>query len=276
MRERLAKATAHRWKLGLQQTPYLISLLLSTPRSLIPIKPSVLTWWKITGSYKDKAQKPVSRAFRVVKQVADVYSLGKNIRRAQIADVVKNNIKAKRLPEDSKGFYLVLTSKDTIVEKFCRDSCGFHDSAQLSKVKVVYAHVGDSGQCPGFCAWPYAVPAYGPGPALVAPNGVSADGIIINIATVLAGAATNPYKNGYFQGNALAPLEAVSACPGIFGAGAYPGYPGKLIVDKTSKASYNAYGANGKKFLLQQFGTCRPRSARLLPLDLKFTGRDSK
>ncbi|KAJ9187817.1 hypothetical protein P3X46_003234 [Hevea brasiliensis] len=214
------------------------------------LKPSVLTWWKITGSYKDKAQKPVSRAFRVVKQVADVYSLGKNIRRAQIADVVKNNIKAKRLPEDSKGFYLVLTSKDTIVEKFCRDSCGFHDSAQLSKVKVVYAHVGDSGQCPGFCAWPYAVPAYGPGPALVAPNGVSADGIIINIATVLAGAATNPYKNGYFQGNALAPLEAVSACPGIFGAGAYPGYPGKLIVDKTSKASYNAYGANGKKFLL--------------------------
>jgi hypothetical protein len=48
----------------------------------------------------------------------------------------------------------------------------------------------------------------------------------------------------------LAPLEDVSACPGIFGAGAYPGYPGNLMVDKFSKASYNVYGANGEKFLL--------------------------
>lgn len=153
------------------------------------------------------------------------------------------------------------------MENFCRNSCGFHDSVQISKGKVVYGHVGDSGQCSGFCAWPYAVPPYGPpGPPLVAPNGVSVDGIIINIATILAGATTNPYKNGYFQGDALAPLEAVSACPGIFGAGAYPGYPGKLIVDKTTKASYNVYGANSKKFLVPAIwdllsSACKPVTA---------------
>lgn len=95
------------------------------------------------------------------------------------------------------------------------------------------------------CLWPA-----GPGPALVAPNGIWSDGIIINIATILSGAATNPFKSGYFQGDALAPLEAVTACPGIFGDRAYPGYPGDLKVDKLSKASYNAYGVNGRKFLL--------------------------
>ncbi|KAF7120107.1 hypothetical protein RHSIM_Rhsim13G0008100 [Rhododendron simsii] len=118
----------------------------------------------------------------------------------------------------------------------------------LAKRRVTYAYVGDPHvECPGLCAWPYAIPAYGPpGQALVVPNGIGSDGTIINVATILAGAATNPFKSGYFQGDALAPLEAVTACPGIFGDGAYPGYPGDLKVDKISKASYNAYGVDGR------------------------------
>lgn len=121
------------------------------------------------------------------------------------------------------------------VEPFCIGACGFHDSIMVpAKGTIVYAHLGDpSVQCPGPCAWPYAVPVYGPpGQALVAPNGVGADGMIINIATILAGAATNPFKTGYFQGDASAHLEVVTACPGIFGGGAYPGYPVDLKVDK--------------------------------------------
>lgn len=86
----------------------------------------------------------------------------------------------------------------------------------------------------------------------------------VNIGAVLVGAATNPYKTGYFQGNALgfalAPLEAVTACSGMFGVGAYPG---DLLVDKSSKASYNLYGVNGRKFLLPyRISTASP--ARLL------------
>ncbi|XP_028085556.1 protein EXORDIUM-like 2 [Camellia sinensis] len=79
--------------------------------------------------------------------------------------------------------------------------------------------------------------------------GVGTAGIIMNLATILAGAATNPFNSGYFQGDVLAPLEAVTACPAIFGPRAYPGYPGDLRVDKISRASYNAYGVNGRKFL---------------------------
>uniref|UniRef100_A0A5B6YL49 Putative EXORDIUM like 2 n=1 Tax=Davidia involucrata TaxID=16924 RepID=A0A5B6YL49_DAVIN len=220
------------------------------------MEPSITVpkWWNTVGLYKDKARNPVSSSVKLAKQLGDIgYSLGKNIKRAQIANYVKNKIDNKMLPLDPNGIYMVLTSKDVIVERFCMGSCGFHGSIMASsKGKIVYAHVGDPfKQCPGLCSWPYAIPAYGPpGQALVAPNGVGTDGMIMNMATILAGAATNPFKTGYFQGDALAPLEAVTACPGIFGDGAYPGYPGNLMVDKLSRASYNAYGANGRKFLL--------------------------
>jgi hypothetical protein len=233
-------------------TDFFASLSLSN--AVIPHRgPTVSTWWKTLQTYTDKAGNSVSGTVRLVKQIGDIYSLGKNIKRAQIAKYVKNKIETKVLPLDSNGIYLVLTARDVIVERFCMGSCGFHNSVVVSpKSRVVYAHVGDPlVQCPGLCAWPFSLPAYGPpGPALVAPNGVGADGMVMNIATVLAGAVTNPFNTGYFQGDALAPLEAVTACPGVFGEGAYPGYPGNLMVDKISKASYNAYGANGRKFLL--------------------------
>lgn len=75
--------------------------------------------------------------------------------------------------------------------------------------------------------------------------------MIINVAIIHAGAATNPFKTGYFQGDALALVEAVTACTGIFGGGAYPGYSRDLKVDKMSKASFNTYGATiGNKFLV--------------------------
>ncbi|KDP28203.1 hypothetical protein JCGZ_13974 [Jatropha curcas] len=216
-------------------------------------EPSVSTWWKTIDSYKDKDKNPVSAIFKLTKQVDDAYSLGKSIKREGTSEIVIDQINKKTLPVDADGMYLVLTASDVTVDGFCRGSCGFHGTLQIDKAKIVYAHVGDaSNQCPGLCAWPYALPDFGPPgqKPLMAPNGLGGDGLIMNIATVIAGAATNPYKNGYYQGDIKAPLEAVSACPGIFGAGAYPGNPGKLIVDEASNASFNAYGANNKKFLL--------------------------
>uniref|UniRef100_A0A803LUQ3 Uncharacterized protein n=1 Tax=Chenopodium quinoa TaxID=63459 RepID=A0A803LUQ3_CHEQI len=64
------------------------------------------------------------------------------------------------------------------------------------------------------------------------------------------GTVTNPYGNGYFQDPKEAPLEAASACPGVYGKGAYPGYAGSLLVNPTTGASYNANGVNKKQFLL--------------------------
>ncbi|GFS46799.1 EXORDIUM like 2 [Actinidia rufa] len=119
--------------------------------------------------------------------------------------------------------------------------------------KIRLRVVGNSvTQCPGQCAWPFHQPLYGPQtPPLVAPNGdVGVDGMVINLATVLTGTVTNPFNNGYFQGPETAPLEAVTACTGMFGSGSYPGYAGSVLVDKSTGASYNSQGVNGRKYLL--------------------------
>lgn len=101
-------------------------------------------------------------------------------------------------------------------------------------------------------AWPFHQPLYGPQtPPLVSPNNdVGMDGLVINLAALLAGTATNPFGNGFYQGPKEAPLEAASACTGIFAKGSYPGFPGELLVDSVSGGSYNANGRNGRKYLL--------------------------
>jgi Phosphate-induced protein 1 conserved region len=134
--------------------------------------------------------------------------------------------------------------------------CGHHGSAPAgrhARSHFAYIWVGNSvTQCPGECAWPFHQPIYGPqAPPLGAPNGdVGVDGMIINLATLLAATVTNPFGDGYFQGPANAPLEAVTACTGIFGTGSYPGYPGQLLVDPATGASFNAKGLGERKYLL--------------------------
>ncbi|KAE8679783.1 Protein EXORDIUM [Hibiscus syriacus] len=134
--------------------------------------------------------------------------------------------------------------------------CGTHESALGSSSdhikakkysKFVYIWVGNyRTQCPGQRAWPFHQPIYGPQtPPLVAPNNnVGLDGMVINLVSLLAGIVTNLFGNGYFQGSSETALEASSACPGIYGKGAYPGYAGSMLQDPTTGASYNANGDN--------------------------------
>ncbi|XVE49529.1 hypothetical protein DITRI_Ditri01bG0089900 [Diplodiscus trichospermus] len=206
--------------------------------------PSTSSWWKTTEKYKGGG----SSTLAVGKQfLFENYPLGK---------ILKN----PHLPALASKFNgvntinIILTAKDVAVEGFCM-RCGTHGATRVGRgpVRGTYIWVGNSEtQCPGQCAWPFHQPIYGPQtPPLVAPNGdVGVDGMIINLATLLANTVTNPFNNGYFQGPANAPLEAVSACTGIFGSGSYPGYPGNLLVEKNTGASYNAHGISGRKYLL--------------------------
>lgn len=208
-------------------------------------KPSVSQWWNTVQIYMKKAGKKETRVV-LSKQISDKKcSMGKILKKAQISEL------ALRANSKPGGLTLVLTAKDVAVEGFCMSSCGFHGS--VTKLKSAFIWVGNSEtQCPGQCAWPFHQPLYGPQtPPLGAPNGdVGIDGMVINIASLLAGTVTNPFGNGYFQGPADAPLEAASACPGVYGKGAYPGYAGELLVDSATGASYNAHGVSGRKFVL--------------------------
>lgn len=203
--------------------------------------PSAASWWKTTEKYRGGASNLV-----VGKQVLhESYSLGKSLNNYHLLALAG---KFNAL----NSINLVLTAKDVIVERLCM-ICGRHGTPRGKAAQSTFVWVGNSEtQCPGQCAWPFHQPVYGPQtPPLVSPNGdVGVDGMIINIATLLAGTVTNPFNNGYFQGPATAPLEAVSACTGMFGSGSYPGYPGRTLTDKATGASFNAHGVNGRKFLL--------------------------
>ncbi|XP_021900748.1 protein EXORDIUM-like [Carica papaya] len=220
-------------------------------------QPSVATWWQTTEKYYHLLKKSSSAlSLYMGKQIIHQdYSLGKSLTTRQIIELASKG-------EQKNAINVVLTSSDVTVEGFCSSRCGTHGSALSSingrqgngKVsKFAYIWVGNSEtQCPGQCAWPFHQPIYGPQtPPLVAPNNdVGLDGMVINFASLLAGTATNPFGSGYYQGAAEAPLEAASACPGVYGKGAYPGYAGNLLVDSATGASYNANGSTGRKYLL--------------------------
>ncbi|CAH1454137.1 unnamed protein product [Lactuca virosa] len=232
---------------------FITSLSVST--SATSPKPSVATWWKTTENYHTKSNNPTTLSLSLAKQTSDpTYSIGKSLTNDQLVKLASNHASENTVN-------IVLTAEDVTVTGFCSSRCGTlkssykvngHDN-KGKKYRFVYIWVGNSvTQCPGQCAWPFHQPIYGPqGAPLVAPNNdVGVDGMVINLASLLAATATNPFGNGYYQGDASAPLEAASACQGVYGKGAYPGYPGDLLVDGTTGASFNAYGTNGRKYLV--------------------------
>ncbi|KAJ3695825.1 hypothetical protein LUZ60_001202 [Juncus effusus] len=209
--------------------------------------PSVSQWWnKIDQFYLSKVNwNNVQTGVNLVNQMDKWYTMGNSLAMWQISQL------ASSAGTPKGGITLVLTAEDVTVEGFCSSHCGTHGVDWNSGSAFIW--VGNSNsQCPGQCAWPFHQPQYGPQtPPLIAPNGdVGIDGMIINVATLMAGTITNPWGYGYYQGPQEAPLEACTACAGVFGPGGFPGYPGQLKMDWSTGASYNANGANGRKYLL--------------------------
>ncbi|GFP93349.1 protein exordium [Phtheirospermum japonicum] len=216
--------------------------------------PSVAAWWKTVEKYYHLAgdRNPNSLSLHLGRQILDEgYSAGKSLSEKQIVQLASKG-------DQQNAINVVLTAKDVAVAGFCVNRCGTHGSKSGpvkggKSSKFAYIWVGNSETlCPGYCAWPFHQPIYGPqSPPLVAPNNdVGMDGIVMSLSGLLAGTATNPFGNGFFQGPSEAPLEAATACPGVYAKGAYPGYAGDLLVDPTTGASYNARGACGRKYLL--------------------------
>ncbi|KAM7253313.1 hypothetical protein ACFE04_025931 [Oxalis oulophora] len=232
---------------------FVTSMSTTSPKSKVTSPPSVASWWNTIEKYYHHSQKSSSLVLSLGTQILDEkYSLGKSLTSKQLVTLA-----SKGAQKDAIN--VVLTASDVSVEGFCSSRCGTHGSAPgsiingVKRSKFAYIWVGNSvTQCAGQCAWPFHQPIYGPqSQPLIAPNNdVGVDGMVINLASLLAGTATNPFGNGYYQGAKKAPLEAASACPGIYGEGAYPGYAGDLLVDPTTGASYNANGVDGRKYLL--------------------------
>ncbi|CAL5046835.1 unnamed protein product [Urochloa decumbens] len=212
-----------------------------------PAGPSVASWWRTTSLYRGGgARVALGRQF-----LDERMSLGRGpLSPANITSL------ARAAGHHRGAVTAVLTAADVAVSPFCVSRCGAHGGDRAGahgRARYAYLWAGNPGaQCPGKCAWPFHRPPYGPqAPPLAPPNGdVGVDGMVISLAALLAGTVTNPYGDGYYQGDAGAGLEAATACAGIFGSGAYPGYPGKLLTDPATGGSYNAAGLAGRKYLL--------------------------
>ncbi|GJN00291.1 hypothetical protein PR202_ga17712 [Eleusine coracana subsp. coracana] len=209
--------------------------------------PSVASWWRTTSLYRGGGAR-----LRLGAQFLDArMSLGRGpLSPANVTAL------AHAAGHHRGAVTAVLTAADVLVTPFCTSRCGVHGHARggaHGKARYTYLWAGNPAQqCPGQCAWPFHQPLYGPQtPPLVPPNGdVGVDGMVISLAALLAGTATNPYGDGYYQGEAGAGLEAATACAGVFGSGAYPGFSGNLLTDPVTGGSYNAVGLGGRKYLL--------------------------
>ncbi|KAJ0988631.1 hypothetical protein J5N97_006987 [Dioscorea zingiberensis] len=207
--------------------------------------PSLSKWWKTVDDLMEMAGKTKTHIFLANQTTDPHHSLGKLLKKSQIEELAERSASATK-----GGIVLILTAADVAVEGFCMSHCGYHSSLSGNKA---YIWVGNSdSQCPGQCAWPFHQPLYGPQTRpLVAPNGdVGVDGMVINIATLLAGTVTDPFGRGYFQGEMAAPVEVVAACSGVFGKGAYSGYTGEVLVDSRTGGSYNVQGLTGREYLV--------------------------
>ncbi|KAI3965821.1 hypothetical protein MKX01_010778 [Papaver californicum] len=119
-------------------------------------------------------------------------------------------------------------------------------------------------QCPGICAFPFALPKYNGGGGgangglnnpsrnvMDPPNGdVGVDGMISVIAHELAEVSSNPLLNAWYAGDdPIAPTDA-DFCVGVYGSGGGGGYVGKTYKDRLGNG-YNLIDVNGRKFLVQ-------------------------
>ncbi|CAL5043752.1 unnamed protein product [Urochloa decumbens] len=235
-----------------------IESLTSKPASATP---SVAQWWSTI--YKVYLSTTTTRVLLATQIADDQYSLGKSLTLAQISQLAAGASPAKG------ALVLVLTDPDVVVEGFGSVRCGLHGAADGAGAGYAYAWAGDAAkQCPGQCAWPFARPSYGPQDAklLGAPNGdVGVDGMMVTLASMVAGAVTNPFRDAYYQGEKDAALEACTACAGVYGSGSYPGYAGDVLVDKDNGGSYNAIGAGVHKYLLPAvYDTAKPGCSTLV------------
>ncbi|KAL6127853.1 hypothetical protein ACLB2K_071214 [Fragaria x ananassa] len=221
--------------------------------------PSVAGWWKTVQLYTDQTGHNISRSVRLGAEKNDrFYSHGKALTRLSIQSVIKSAVSAttRPLPTNPQGgLYLLLTSDDVTVQDFCGQVCGFHYFTFPSIVgyTLPYAWVGNSAkQCPGICAYPFAVPEYMPGlKPLKSPNGdVGVEGMISVIAHEIAELASNPLVNAWYAGqDPTAPVEIADLCEGIYGTGGGGSYTGQLMDDHDG-ATYNMNGIRRRAYIL--------------------------
>ena len=186
-------------------------------------------YWNINTTYTDSSGAHVSNSLNFGGSTTDSGSQGTSLSDAQIQTVVSSAISSGKLPKDTNGIYLVLTSADvTASSGFCTQYCGWHTHGTISGSDIKYSFVGNSDRCLSACA-----------AQTTSPNGnAGADGMASVIAHELEEAATDPDLNAWFDTRGA---ENADKCAWTFGT--------QYTVANGSKANMKL---GTRDFLIQQ------------------------
>ncbi|CAG8764007.1 16191_t:CDS:2, partial [Acaulospora morrowiae] len=148
----------------------------------------------------------VTGPVKVAKSLTLNATLGVNLNRQNMFTIINNQIHNGRFPEDDKGIYFVLTSKEVAYGDsdvvFCevsdRGMCGYHFSflASDGKKRLKYSFVGDPDHCPANCIRAQIDPSLIPR-IVKTPHGDSLDSMISVISHELFETVTDPLGTIY-------------------------------------------------------------------------------
>ncbi|XP_038997937.1 protein EXORDIUM-like 1 [Hibiscus syriacus] len=212
--------------------------------------PQVSTWWKVVEAYQ--AAVPGANAGKPpeIKVIADKQKITSPKYGKVLTDqeIIPNLIKDVT-HGDNKVIPVIVAAKDVTVQGLCTGKCADKGVVEGH----AYIVVGNpETECPGACGWPFQEADSGPkGPILKPPNGnMPGDAMVVAFAGALVDTILSPQNTGFFGGNEFEPYGPATVCRGIFGEGASPGNPGKVLTDPKTGGNYNAVGNDGNKFLV--------------------------
>jgi hypothetical protein len=163
-------------------------------------------WYNINSTYYNGSSVHLTNALSNSTSTTDNYSLGTALSDANIQTIVASAISSGRLPSNTNGIYLVLTSSDVSeTSGFLTQYCGWHTHGTIGGADIKYAFIGDPAKNYAACA---AQSASSPN------NNISADAMASVIAHEIAEAASDPDLNAWYdnRGN-----ENADKCAWTFG-----------------------------------------------------------
>ncbi|KAM0847250.1 hypothetical protein ACQ4PT_055141 [Festuca glaucescens] len=228
-------------------TDFLSSLSAASPPQP---EPSVATWFKTARKYYATSNARFPTLSMGAHVLDHSYSLGKHLKEHDLVALAARG-GARR------AINVVLTAADVAVAGFCSSRCGSHGASPalprrpLRRTSWVGKPGGAVPRPVRVAVPPAAVRAPGapPRPAPTATWGSTA--WWCPLASMLVGAVTNPFGNGFFQGPAEAPARGRHRLRRRVRQGApTPATRARCSSTRPTGASYNANGARGRKYLV--------------------------
>jgi hypothetical protein len=171
---------------------------------------------QINSTYTNASGQPAASAFIYGGDVIDSsYSHGVDLTPADITAIISDQINNFRLPQDSNGIYVIVSSADiaSSATGFCTPfTSPYHAPGIVNGSLVSYIFLGHPNRCPGAAGPQFQIT--GPTPN----NTYAGDVLVANLARAINGLVTNPNGNGWFDRYGF---ENADKCLDTFGRPAF-------------------------------------------------------